>query len=258
MTRDPEYEIYAIKYAGPFVRQGAIVMWLRDWEKVVKINYYIWCLKGTGDPIIVDAGVSPKLAGERKLDGYVNPAEVLLRIGVKADEVRHVVITHLHFDHSSGISLFPKAIFYIQKEEYRFWLKDSIASHPVFTQFSDEASHQYLTSLEGTDRLVLLDGDQEILPGIECLLAPGHSVALQAVAVKTAKGIAILGSDCAYTFRNYREDWPSSFIMDLPAWMRTNEKLRRRASSIDLVFPGHDMTLSENYPEVAKDITKLV
>jgi glyoxylase-like metal-dependent hydrolase (beta-lactamase superfamily II) len=254
----PEYEIYAVKYAGPFTSSGALLMWLRDWEKVVKRNYYIWCLKGKGDPVIVDAGVSPKLAGEKNLAGYVNPAEVLLRIGIKADKIQHVVITHMHWDHSSGVSLFPKAIFYVQKEEYRFWLKDPIVSHLPFKQFSDDASNAYLASLEGTGRLILLNGDQEILPGVRCLLAPGHSVALQAVAVETAKGVAILGSDCAHTFRNYRENWPSSFIMDLVAWVRTYEMLREKASSIDLMFPGHDTIMSENYPEVAKDITKLV
>ncbi len=254
----PEHQIYAVKYAGPFTSSGALLMWLKDWEKVVKRNYYIWYLEGTGGPVIVDAGVSPQLAGEKNLAGYVNPAEVLLRIGIKADEVQHVVITHMHWDHSSGASLFPKAIFYVQKEEYRFWLKDPIVSYLPFKQFSDDASNAYLASLEGTGRLVLLNGEQEILPGIRCLLAPGHSVALQAVAVETAKGIAILGSDCAHTFRNYRENWPSSFIMDLVAWVRTYDMLREKASSIDLMFPGHDAMMSENYPEVAKDITKLV
>jgi len=253
-----EYEIYALKYAGPFTSSGALLMWLKDWEKTVKRNYYIWCLKGTAGPVVVDAGVSPKLAGEKNLAGYVNPAEVLLRIGVKADEVRHVVVTHIHWDHSSGVTVFPKATFYVQEEEYRFWLKDPIVARPLFKHFSDEASNAYLSSLEGTDRLVLVKGDQEILPGIQCLLAPGHSVALHAVAVNTAKGTAILGSDCAHIFRNYREDWPSSLIMDLPGWMRTYEKLRKRASSIDLMFPGHDVLMSENYPEVAKDVTKLV
>ena len=42
----PEYKIYALKYAGPFVRTGAHLMWYRDWETFEKINYYIWCIKG--------------------------------------------------------------------------------------------------------------------------------------------------------------------------------------------------------------------
>ncbi len=256
-----EYEIYAIKYAGPFESSGAFVMWNKEWEKTVKRNYYVWgirCIKGAGETILVDAGVSPELASKKKLNGYTSPAEVLSRIHVRADEIRHVVITHIHWDHTSGVHLFPRATFYVQDEEYRFWLKDPVAKRPPFAHVSDETAITYLASLEGTDRLVLLKGDQEILPGIECLLSPGHTVALQAVAVNTAKGTAILGSDCAHLFRNYREDWPSSLIVDLVGWMNSYEKLRAKASSIDLIFPGHDFLMAENYPQVAKDITRLV
>jgi glyoxylase-like metal-dependent hydrolase (beta-lactamase superfamily II) len=155
------------------------------------------------------------------------------------------------------VDLFPNATFYIQEEEFRFWLKDPIAKRPPFQFVSDDSSQAYLSSLEDTERLVLLKGDQEIFPGIECVLAPGHTVALQAVAVNTAKGTAILGSDCAHTFRNYREDWPSALIFDLAAWMRSYDRLRAKASSLEMLFPGHDALLAENYPEVARGITKL-
>ena len=253
-----QYEIYALKYAGPFIRTGAHVMWYRDWDKAETINYYIWCIKGAGETVVVDTGVTPQMAVERELVEYVNPAEVLARINIKAEEVRHVVITHMHFDHAGGASLFPRATFYIQEDEYRFWLEDPISGRPPFKQVSDAASTDYLRSLEGTKHLVLLKGDQQILPGIQCLLSPGHTAALQTVAVNTAGGTAIIGSDCAHVFRNYREDWPSALIVDLVGWMKTYDKLRERASSPELLFPGHDRLLAENYPEVAADITRLV
>ena len=254
----PQYEIYALKYAGPFVRTGAHVMWYRDWDQIEKINYYIWCIRGAGATVVVDAGVTPQTAAERELDGYVNPAEILGRIDVKADEVRHVILTHLHFDHAGGASLFPNATFYTQEAEYRFWVQNPIAARPPFKHVSDPNATAYLASLEGTDRLVLLQGDQQILPGIQCLLSPGHTVALQTVAVNTARGTAIIGSDCAHVFRNYHEDWPSALIVDLVGWMKTYDKLRQRVSSPDLLFPGHDRLLLGNYPEVARDITRLV
>ena len=254
----PEYEIYALKYAGPFTSSGAFLMWRKDWEKVVQRNYYFWCLRGAKETVIVDAGVSPELARERNLAGYVSPAEVLSRIGVKAEEVRHLILTHIHWDHSSGTGLFPNATVYVQEAEFNFAIKDPIADRPPFRATADQKSKAYLASLEGTKRLVLLKGDEEILPGIECLLAPGHTVALQAVAVNTAKGTAILGSDCAHTFRNYQEDWPSCLIVDLVGWMKTYEKLRKKASSPDLLFPGHDPLMSANFPKVAEDITRLV
>ena len=161
-----DYEIYALKYAGPFVRTGAHLMWYRDWDKIEKINYYIWCIKGAGETVIVDAGVTPQMARDRELNGYVNPVEVLARINVNADDVRHVIVTHMHFDHAGGVSLFPRATFYIQENEYRFWLGDPVAGRPPFKQVADAASSAYLASIENTDRLVLLKGDQPILPGI--------------------------------------------------------------------------------------------
>ena len=254
----PQYEIYAIKYAGPFTSSGAFLMWLRDWEKIEERNYYIWCIRGPDETVIVDAGVDPELAKDKKLTGYSSPAGVLSRIGVEADEVRHLILTHMHWDHASGVKLFRNATVYVQDREYRFWLNDPIARRPPFRHVSDKASTEYLASLEGTDHLCLVKGDQEILPGITCMLAPGHTVGLQAVAVSTAKGTAILGSDCAHVFRNYQEDWPSSLIVDLVEWMRTYDRIRERATSVDLIFPGHDVLMASGYPQVAEDITRLV
>jgi glyoxylase-like metal-dependent hydrolase (beta-lactamase superfamily II) len=252
-----EYEIFALKFAGPLSSSGAFIMWRKDWEKQVQRNYYLWCLRGERETVIVDAGVRPDLAREKNLNGYVNPAEVLSRVGVKAEEVRHLVLTHIHWDHSSGVVLFPNATVYVQEEEFHFAIKNPIGNRPVFAATADPKSKAYIASLEGTRRLVLLKGDREILPGIECLLAPGHTVALQAVAVKTSKGTAIVGSDCAHTFRNYQEDWPSCLIVDLVGWMKSYDKLRRKASSPDLLFPGHDSLMASNYPEVARDVTRL-
>jgi len=251
------HNIYALKYAGPFTSSGAFLMWLKNWDKTVKRNYYFWVITGDHAPVVVDAGVSPELAAERALGGYVSPADMLKRMGLEAEEIRHVILTHLHWDHASGIALFPNAAVYIQEREYRFWLEDPIAKRPPFRHVSDEVSLTYLKRLKEAGNLRLLNGDAEILPGITCLLAPGHSVGLQAVAVETAEGTAILGSDCAHVFKNYTEDWPSSLITDLVAWMKSYDKLKNYASLPNLLFPGHDVALNEKYPFVAEDITKL-
>ena len=253
-----KYEIYALKFAGPLTSSGALAMWNKDWEKVISRNYYIWCIKGCGETIIVDTGIASPLVKKLKLPGYSSPKEILSRINVKIGEVQKVIISHLHFDHANGVSLFPNTTFYLQKAEYDFWVKNPIASRPPFKFYLDESSNAYLKSLEGTARLSLLQGDQNILPGVECLLAAGHSVANQAVAVNTDKGTAILGSDCGHLFRNYQEDWPSIFITNLTEWMKSYDKLRAKVSSMDLLFPGHDPIMTENYPKIAEGITRLV
>jgi hypothetical protein len=42
------------------------------------------------------------------------------------------------------------------------------------------------------------------------------------------------------------------------AWMKTYDKVKSKVSSLDLLFPGHDMKMFTDYPKVAEDITRLV
>ncbi len=255
---EPIYEIYAVKYAGPFRRPMAKVLWNTDWGKETLINYYIWVVRGNNETLVVDCGVAPALAEKMELSGYINPVQVLERMEIEASRVKRVVITHVNFDHVSGIELFPEAAFYIQEKEFNFWIKDPVAKKPPFLMLTDPVGNDHLARLEGTDRLVLVKGDQKILPGIELLLAPGHTPGLQAVAVNTARGTAIVGSDCGHIFRNYEEEIPSCFIIDLVAWTKTYDKVKAKVSSLDLLFPGHDMKMLTDYPKVAEDITRLV
>jgi glyoxylase-like metal-dependent hydrolase (beta-lactamase superfamily II) len=254
----PTYEIYALKYAGPFTRPASMMTWFQDMDKRIRINYYIFAIRGGGETIIVDCGCAPELARERNLAGYVNPVEILKRIDIIAGEVKYLVATHIHFDHISGIELFPRATIFVQEKEFNFWVKDPMAERAPFRHVTDPVANCYLASLEGKERLRLVNGDKEVLPGIELMLCPGHTIGLQTVAVNTGKGIAIIGSDAAHLFSSFRTDIPSAIITDMIAWMKTYDKIRAKASSIDLIFPGHDVALLEDYPRVAKDVSKLV
>jgi len=258
----PVYEIYALKYAGPFTSKLAMLLWLEGWDIDIDRNYYIWVIKGKGENIVVDSGCGTTFATKRKLKNYVNPVDVLARIGVNGTNISKVIITHIPFDHVGGVEMFPqafpKATFYVQKKEFDFWTKHPIAKKHPFAHVTDELANKALAALEGTDRLVLICGDQKIMPGIELLFAPGHTPGLQAVAVNTAKGTAIVASDCAHIARSFKEDKPTVLITDMIAWMESYDKLRARASSIDLIFPGHDLKMLTDYPKVAEDVTRLV
>src|SRR5512136_1881290 len=136
-------------------------------------------------------------------------------------------------------------------------MKNPIAKRAPFLHVSDIGANQYLRKLEGSKRLHLIRGDKKILPGIELLLVPGHTVGMQAIAVNTEKGTAIIGSDVAHFFVSYRIDIPSAIITDMVAWMKSFDKLRTKASSMDLMFPGHDPLMMTQYPKVADDVVRL-
>jgi glyoxylase-like metal-dependent hydrolase (beta-lactamase superfamily II) len=253
----PTYEIYAVKYGGPYNRPACMVNWFQDMDKTAQINYYIFVIRGGGQTIVVDCGVDPQLAKQRNLDRYVSPAEALKRMNIDAAGVKHLIVSHVHFDHISGIQLFPRADIYIQEKEFHFWMKNPAARRAPFLFVTDSVANRYLAAQKGKKRLRLIRGDRKIFPGIELLLTPGHTIGLQAVAVHTAKGTAIVGSDLAHTFSSYKTDIPSAIITDLIVWMKSYDKVKAKASSPDLLFPGHDPALMTNYPKVAQDVTRL-
>jgi len=258
----PQYEIYALKYAGPFPRKLAMVLWNEGWDEIIEVNYYVWAIKGKNEWFVVDAGTGLTEANKRKLKNFVNPIEVLSRIGVNAGNVKKVFITHMHFDHVGGMEMFPQAYpqakFYVQKKEYDFWAKHPFAKRPPFNHVADQLAIKATAELEGDERLIFVSGDQKVAPGIELLHTPGHTIAAQSIAVNTAKGTAIVASDTLHAHRAFRENNTSILITDLIGWIESYDKLRAKATSIDLVFPGHDMSMAKDFPKVAEDVTRLV
>ena len=253
----PSYEIYAVKYAGPSIGSGAFMMWLKDWEEKVPRNSYLWCLKGGGAPVLVDCGGGPEEAKAWGVVNYREPDKALAGLGIAPEEVETVLLTHLHWDHAGGVDYFPRARFVVHEAEYRFWLEDEIADEPPFVMLLNHEIRQKLARLRDSGRLELVKGAGEILPGIEAVPAPGHTPGLMAVSVNTAKGKAVLASDCGHSFRNLRENWPSSLIFDLPAWLASFKRVKKAAARPELVFPGHDAALAEDYPQVAEGVTRL-
>jgi glyoxylase-like metal-dependent hydrolase (beta-lactamase superfamily II) len=258
MSANPIYEIYALRYAGPLEGSNAVTLWNQDWDKRVTRSYFFWCLLGPEGPVVVDTGVAPEYAAGRVLPDYENPAGVLARLGVKPEEVRHVFQTHLHWDHALGLGLYPNALVHVHQKERDFWLNDPVVQRPVFQAVFDPSVAQLLEQIQSQGRLHIVEEDGEIAPGLEALSAPGHTPGIMALAVNTAKGLAVLGSDCGHTFANYAQEWPSIFICDLPAWVKSWDKLKARAASLELLFPGHDVAMSDNYPEIAPGVTRLV
>ena len=88
----------------------------------------LWVVEGGPYPVVVDLPTSrPELVRERFGRTWVQaeaqrPRAAVAALGIDPDEVRAVVLSHLHWDHSIGIEddPFPNADIYIQIEELRY------------------------------------------------------------------------------------------------------------------------------------------
>lgn len=250
------YKIYALKYAGPLTKSGAHFLWQKNWDKKQNGNFYFWLIKNHDRMIIFDTGVNEKLAKEKNLPNYIKPNDLLSKINIDAKKISDIVISHMHWDHLGGLEFFPNAKFYISKNEFEFWTKNKIVKTDPFKLLSDTKSINYTKKLYKQKKIILINQEKEIFPGIKTIFAPGHSPALMALAIETKKGKAILASDSCYSFDNIKLNWPSDVIFNIKDSVETINKLKS-LSDEKLIFPGHDIKLATKYPKIAKNITRL-
>jgi glyoxylase-like metal-dependent hydrolase (beta-lactamase superfamily II) len=126
-------------------------------------------------------------------------------LGVLAEQVTDIFISHAHFDHMGGIGEFPNAMIYMQKREYLSWL-EAMALPPRFGFLTAAVSPDDLRSALDASvdhRLTLLEGDKDnVLPGIHARFGEGHTLGQQFVVVEAAKGRMVVSGDCVYAARN--------------------------------------------------------
>ena len=118
----PNYEVYAVRFGHvPFGLSNLVAG--ADRAVMVDIAFTVWPIKNpaTGRVIVFDSGFyHDKFIQQWHPVDYVKPSEaVATAMGITADEVTDVVISHIHWDHADGAELFPRATVWIQKDEYR-------------------------------------------------------------------------------------------------------------------------------------------
>ena len=117
----PEYSIQAIRYATAEGEVAGLVMGAPKGEKI-QIAMVVWLIRGGGRNILFDSGYHrDTFLKYFPSTDYLRPEEAVKLAGVKPEEVTDVVISHAHWDHMGGIDLFPKAVVWIQKEEFRYY-----------------------------------------------------------------------------------------------------------------------------------------
>jgi N-acyl homoserine lactone hydrolase len=160
--------------------------------------------------VLVDTGVggpSQVLDDWRVVNRSV--ADALAELDMSPADIGLVINTHLHFDHCGQNSVFRHAPFYVQRAELSRMRRESAELYEWFGFMNA--------------RFELLDGDAEVLPGLEVIATPGHTEGHQCVVVRGGDGADdLLIGDAAYTPRQYDGPpdgtLPAGQASDLAAW----------------------------------------
>ncbi len=100
-------------------------------------------------------------------------------LGMGADAVTDVLISHFHPDHLGMISdmqapTFPNAAYYLPQAEYDF-VTSGVATGNEQVDGIIQLANALLAPISANDQLELFDDEAEPIPGIQTIPAPGHS-----------------------------------------------------------------------------------
>src|SRR5258708_14059841 len=106
-----DYELFAIRYATRDARRGAHFIGGDPHDGPMPMDYFVWVARGGGRTFVIDTGFKAEVARERKRTFLRDPVETLGLLGIDADTVEGVILTHLHYDHLPNFPPFPQARF---------------------------------------------------------------------------------------------------------------------------------------------------
>jgi N-acyl homoserine lactone hydrolase len=211
-------------------------------------------------PFLVDTGlhssVSAKPAANlgRRISWYAKPrlepgeelpAQLRSR-GVDPHEISRVVMTHLHFDHSSGMAEFPRATFVLSEPE---WTAATTESRPFMHGYRP-AHYDYAFDYRTVDfregiqsyatfgRTFDLFGDGSV----RLAFTPGHSAGHMSVICRLRERDLVIAGDAIYTLAQLDAAPGPPRPVDPHTFRRSLGELRHFARRYPqaVIIPGHD------------------
>jgi glyoxylase-like metal-dependent hydrolase (beta-lactamase superfamily II) len=179
-------------------------------------------------------------------DGPTQLESALAEAGFSAADVTMVINSHLHFDHAGGntrrgedgspVLSFPNARYVARRGEWD-WAHDT-NERTAASYFG----HNY-DPVREAGRLELMDGDGEVLPGIELRRTPGHTPHHQGILVTSGAERLFYLADLAPTTSHVPLPWIMGYDVEPLVTLETKRRVWGEAASEGwTVMFEHDAT----------------
>jgi glyoxylase-like metal-dependent hydrolase (beta-lactamase superfamily II) len=250
---DDIHEVYAVRYAH-HDRLSAENFIGGDAHNVLQpLDFYVWAIVGAHGAFVIDTGFDAPMAARRQRT-LLNPiGEGLKAIGIEPGAVENVIVSHLHYDHAGNYDLFPRARYHLQDVEMSYATGRHMCHAHMRVPFeADDVVAMVRKVFAG--RVTFHDGDDEIAPGITVHRIGGHSKGLQCVRVKTRRGHVVIASDASHLYAHVEQERVFPITFDVGAVLEGYERIKKLASSMAHIVPGHDPLVIERYPPARPEL----
>ncbi len=146
--------------------------------------------------VLIDAG-----AGEVFGPGYGGRlVDSLAVAGVEPSQIRHILITHVHSDHSGGLvvkgrPVFPNAVIHVGKPDVDFFLGARDTKRRGYADHYFSEAETALRPYLAQGRLKTFEDGEEILPGVTAAIHPGHTPGAAFFTVRSGKDAMVFIGD---------------------------------------------------------------
>lgn len=207
-----------------------------------------------GRVIVAETGFGTKLDEKRAAQARLREPEghlaALKRLGIRPEEVDVVLATHLHWDHAGGLTrrdgdhlelTFPKARHFIQRREFDFALNSDPRSRAAY--IVDD-----FVPVAEEDRFEFIEGDAEILPGVELRLTGGHTPGNQVLIFRSGDRACAVTGDLIGVREHLRRAWNTGSDLDVVTSLQQKGRLVDEASRQRwLLVLGHEPAQPAGY-----------
>jgi glyoxylase-like metal-dependent hydrolase (beta-lactamase superfamily II) len=192
---------------GPVFGPVPKILWERtakpDRKNRVRMGLNTLLIKTPEANVLVDAGIGSKDPEvSREIYGHSSSKLVrnLRNQGVTARDINFVLLTHLHFDHCGGatrldregniVPSFPRARYLVQRRAWEEAFNPNERTIPGYTNCTN-----HLQVLAERGMVEFLDGDTEIVPGVNAVVTDGFSEGHSIVTVNAGSERMVYLSD---------------------------------------------------------------
>ena len=253
----PTFELYAIRYATRDARRGEHFIGGDPHDGPMPMDYFLWVAVGADQTYVIDTGFTEEVAVRRQRTFLRCPVDALRLLDVQPETVRHVILTHLHYDHVGNFHRFPKATFHLQEPELAY-ATGRYMRHKRLAHSFEVEDVVGIVRLNYARRVVLHNGMVELAPGLMLHPTGGHSAGLQFVRVHTPRGWVVLASDVTHFYENLESRRPFTTAFHVGEMLEGFDRLIAVAPGLDHIVPGHDPLVMLRYPAPRPDLAGIV